>query len=90
MLMEGNISPLQIDDVQRFLQTLETSIADTQTALSDQFLSEQALQEIAITLKSQQKSVARRIDLAAGNAPLSEDSAQAGLPQPFARGNRSR
>ena len=74
LLMERNIAPLQMRDTKRFLQQLETSIEDTKLALDGQSQSEQGLQSVAVTLKSQQKSIERRIDATIQSAQLAEDS----------------
>ena len=74
VLMERNIAPLQMQDTKRFLQQLEASIEDTKLALDGQSQSEEGLQSVALTLKSQQKSIERRIDAALQTAQLVEDS----------------
>jgi flagellar biosynthesis chaperone FliJ len=74
-LMAGNTSPLQMDDTQRFLRKLETSIEDTRVALSNQAQSEAALQAVAVALNSQQKSVARRMAAVANAGADAEEAA---------------
>lgn len=74
-LMSGNTSPLQMDDTQRFLRKLETSIEDTRVALSNQAQSEAALQAVAVALNSQQKSVTRRMAAVANAATDAEETA---------------
>lgn len=74
-LMAGNTSPLQMDDTQRFLRKLESSIEDTRVALSDQAQSEAALQAVAAALNTQQKSVERRMAAVANAAADAEEPA---------------
>lgn len=74
-LMAGNTSPLQMDDTQRFLRKLESSIEDTRVALSNQAQSEAALQAVAAALDTQQKSVERRMAAAANAVADAEEPA---------------
>lgn len=91
-LMVSNIAPLQMDDTKRFLQQLETSIEDTKLALDNQSQSEEALQSVAGTLNSQQKSVERRLGLAVHAAQSAEDSvvSTAIARSPYTRDSRNR
>ncbi len=91
-LMDSNIAPLQMEDTKRFLQQLETSIDDTRLALDNQSQSEEALQSVASTLNSQQKSVERRLDLALHAAQSADDAtASTAIPKsPYTRGSKIR
>lgn len=92
VLMASNIAPLQMHDTKRFLQQLETSIEDTKLALNSQSESEEALQSVAITLKSQQEAVERRIVVAAHTAQSLEDLSVASVSNnsPYSRDSKSR
>lgn len=89
MLMANHTSPLQMDDTRRFLQKLESSIEETKTALNSQVRSEEALQEVAGTLDSQQKSVERRIAIAAEALQHVEDTGAVATVgrSPYTRGS---